>query len=90
MLYDRSLTASGQLYYPVSTVAARPWIPEFAGEAVLANGKLYPYVDVEPRAYRLRLANVSNGRFLYLGLSGGERLRQIGSRSGTAGCAGGS
>ena len=59
-----------------------PWVNEFAGEAVLANGKLYPYLDVEPRPYRVRLANVSNGRFLYLGLSGGAKFWQIGSDQG--------
>ena len=82
MLYDRSFTTSGQLYYPVSANSDRPWVPEFSGEAVLANGKLYPYLDVEPRAYRLRLANVSNSRFLYLGLSTGESFWQIGSDQG--------
>jgi spore coat protein A len=82
MLYDRSLTPGGQLYYPVSANPDHPWIPEFSGEAVLANGKLYPYLDVEPRTYRLRLANVSNSRFLSLALSGGETFWQIGSDQG--------
>jgi spore coat protein A, manganese oxidase len=82
MLYDRTLTIDGQLHYPVSTDPARPWVATFAGEAVLANGKLFPYLNVEPRAYRLRIANVSNGRFLYLGLSSGEKFWQIGSDQG--------
>jgi spore coat protein A len=33
------------------------------GNAILVNGKLFPYVDVEPRTYRFRLMNGSNGRF---------------------------
>jgi spore coat protein A len=82
LLYDRSLTTAGQLHYPVSTNPARPWVGAFAGEAVLANGKLYPYLDVEPRAYRLRLANVSNSRFLYLALSSDQMFWQIASDQG--------
>jgi spore coat protein A, manganese oxidase len=82
MLYDRTLTTDGQLFYPVSANPMRPWVSEFAGEAVLANGKLYPYLEVEPRAYRLRVANVSNSRFLYLGLSTKDRFWQIGSDQG--------
>ncbi|MES1257981.1 MAG: multicopper oxidase domain-containing protein, partial [Acidobacteriota bacterium] len=82
LLYDRSLTSGGQLHYPVSAIANRPWVPEFSGEAVLANGKLFPYLDVEPARYRLRLANVSNSRFLYLRLSAGQSFWQIGSDQG--------
>ena len=44
----------GQLNYPVSANPARPWVPEAFGEAHLVNGKLLPYLDVEPRKYRLR------------------------------------
>jgi spore coat protein A len=82
MLFDRSLTAGGQLTYPVSPNPDRPWIAEFSGEAILANGTLYPYLDVEPRTYRLRLANVCNSRFLSLALSNGQSLWQIGSDQG--------
>jgi spore coat protein A len=82
MLYDRSLTAGGQLYYPVSPDPAQPWVGDFAGEAVLANGKLYPYLEVRPRPYRLRVANASNGRFLNLAFRDGARFLQLGSDQG--------
>lgn len=82
ILYDRSFMEDGRLFYPVSADPRRPWVPEFAGEAVLVNGKLFPYCDVQPRRYRLRLLNASNSRFYYLSLSNGLPMRQIGSDQG--------
>jgi spore coat protein A, manganese oxidase len=82
MLYDRSFDHDGQLYYPVSANPKSPWIPEYFGDAILANGKLFPYVEVEPRKYRFRILNPSNGRFLHLSLSNGQEFHQIGSDQG--------
>ncbi len=82
VLYDRSFRSDGQLYYPVSANPDRPWVPEFFGDAILANGTLFPFLDTEPRKYRFRLLNASNSRFLYLSLSNGQTLRQIGSDQG--------
>jgi spore coat protein A len=69
MISDRLFTQDGQLFYPVSDHPDRPWVPEVFGNAILANGKLLPYHEVEPRKYRLRLMNGSNGRFYRFGLS---------------------
>ncbi|HEX4037494.1 MAG TPA: multicopper oxidase domain-containing protein [Acidobacteriaceae bacterium] len=69
MIADRLLTTDGQLFYPVSPDPKRPWVPEVFGNAILANGKLLPFHEVEPRKYRVRLMNGSNGRFYRLGLS---------------------
>jgi spore coat protein A len=52
ILFDRSFRDDGQLFYPVSPNPAKPWIPEFFGQAVLANGALFPYFETEPRKYR--------------------------------------
>jgi spore coat protein A len=82
VLCDRSLREDGQLYYPISANPGQPWVPEFFGEAVLVNGKLFPYCDVQPCNYRLRLLNASNSRFYYLSLSNGESFQQIGSDQG--------
>lgn len=46
------------------------------------NGKLFPYLDVEPRKYRLRLLNASNGRFYHLSFSNQAEFHQIGSDQG--------
>jgi spore coat protein A len=45
------------------------WIPEFFGDAIVVNGKTWPYLNVEPRRYRFRLLNGCNARFLELRLS---------------------
>jgi spore coat protein A len=49
---------------------------------VLVNGKLLPYLEVEPRPYRFRLLNGSNGRFYSLTLTEGAELVQIGTDAG--------
>ena len=82
VLMDRDLRPDGQLSYPVSPDPERPWVPEAFGEAQLVNGKLFPYLDVEPRRYRFRILNAANGRFYRLSLSGGAEIHQIGSDQG--------
>jgi spore coat protein A, manganese oxidase len=82
VLYDRVFDLDGQLNYPVSGDPKSPWVPEVFGDAVLINGKLFPYLDVEPRKYRFRLLNAANGRFFHLSLSNGQVFHQIGSDQG--------
>jgi len=45
------------------------WAPECLGELPLVNGALYPYLEVEPRAYRFRVVNAANQRFFELFLN---------------------
>src|SRR6201999_1246068 len=42
------------------------WGPMFFGEFPVVNGVVGPYLEVEPRPYRLRLLNSCNSRFLRL------------------------
>jgi spore coat protein A len=56
--------------------------PEFFGDMILVNGKLWPVLEVEPRHYRFRLLNGSNARFYHLWLDSGQTLHQIGSDGG--------
>ncbi|UCH52941.1 MAG: multicopper oxidase domain-containing protein [Pseudomonadota bacterium] len=56
--------------------------PEFFGDMILVNGKLWPVLEVEPRQYRLRLLNGSNARFYHLWLDSGQTLHQIGGDGG--------
>ena len=44
------------------------WIPEFFGDTALVNGKVFPYLEVEPRKYRFRMLNACNARFLHMTL----------------------
>jgi len=82
MIYDRMITRDGQLFYPDSGDPEHPWVSEFGGDSILLNGKLFPYLDVEPRLYRIRLLNAANSRFFNLSLSGGHTFSQIGSDQG--------
>jgi spore coat protein A len=85
VLMDRDLKPDGRLSYPVSPDPEKPWVPEAFGEAHLVNGKLFPFLDVEPRKYRFRILNAANGRFYRLSLSGGLPMQQIGSDQGLLG-----
>jgi spore coat protein A len=82
VIYDRLLRQDGQLDYPVSGDPDHPWVPEVFGDVMVANGKAFPFLDVEPRKYRFRVLNVSNGRFMHLSLSNEQKFHQIGSDQG--------
>jgi spore coat protein A, manganese oxidase len=79
---DRMLDSDGQLYYPVAADPESPWVPEVFGDAFLVNGKLYPYLGVEPHKYRFRLLNASNSRFFHVALSNKQEFQQIGTDMG--------
>jgi spore coat protein A len=66
----------------VSAAAEAPWVPEVFGDVMLVNGKAFPYLEVEPRKYRFRVLNASNGRFYNLALSNGREFHQIGTDQG--------
>jgi spore coat protein A len=63
-------------------------LPEFFGDHILVNGAAWPFVNVEPRKYRLRLLNGSDSRFYNLrinaglGQGNGPQIVQIGSDGG--------
>lgn len=82
VLCDRLFYADGQLHYPVSGDPAAPWVPEVFGDVVMINGGLFPFLEVEPRAYRFRILNASNTRYFRFTLSNGMKFRQIGSDQG--------
>lgn len=82
VICDRLLRTDGQLEYPVSPDPKAPWVPEVFGNAILVNGKLLPYLDVEPRRYRFRVMNGSNGRFYRFSLGNQALFHQIGSDQG--------
>jgi spore coat protein A, manganese oxidase len=85
VICDRMFDKNSQLYYPVSDDPESPWIPEFFGDAYLVNGKLFPFLDVEPRKYRFRVLNASNGRFYRLSLSNKQSFQAIGGDQGLLG-----
>ena len=83
MFQDRIFNPDGSLVYPVATDGTHQfWIPEFFGDTMLVNGKVWPFLDVEPRRYRLRMVNACNARFLRMTL---VETDESGNRMGMAG-----
>jgi spore coat protein A len=78
----RDFDNDGNLLYPAKVTN------EVYGSAVTVNGKVWPYLNVEPRKYRFRMVNATDARSLQLKLvntldsSAGPLLYQIGSDSG--------
>jgi spore coat protein A len=82
VLYDRIFDHQGQLFYPASPDPRHPWMDEVVGDAMVVNGRVQPFYEVEPRRYRLRVLNAANARFFRLGLSNGAPFQQIGADQG--------
>ena len=56
----------GAFRYPVSDIPGVTWIGEYFGDVMLVNGKVWPYLEVEPRLYRFRILNGANARIMSL------------------------
>jgi spore coat protein A, manganese oxidase len=97
-IQDRAFNHDGGLFYPDTreffdeiagpyipiTDVSPIWNPEFFGNAIMVNGRTWPYLDVEQRRYRFRILNGCNSRFLILDFSQipGVEAWQIGSEGG--------
>lgn len=86
LIQDRSFNEDGSIFYPDKPpfpVPIHPSItPGFIGDTITVNGKVWPYLSVEPRKYRFRILNASNRRSYVLGLSNGQSMIQIGTDGG--------
>ena len=85
LIQDRGFRPDGSLCYPSTGI--RPdihpaWAPEWFANIAVVNGKVWPFLEVEPRKYRFRLLNACNARFLRLRLSNGQLFRVIGGDGG--------
>jgi spore coat protein A len=76
MIQDRMFNTDGSLFYPMVDLTGETdpnvppvWVPEFFGDTVLVNGKVWPYLEVEPRKYRFRILNGANARVWHLTLN---------------------
>jgi len=76
LIQDRTLGEDGQLIYAPTfddslELPQGVWGSEFFADVPVINGAISPYLEVEPRAYRLRVLNGANSRFfkLYLNLA---------------------
>lgn len=84
---DKMFNPDGTLAYPTTGVTpVHPvWVPEFFGDVILVNGKVWPYLRVEPRKYRFRLLNGSQARFFDISLTSGQPFVQIATDGGLLG-----
>ncbi len=96
VIQDRTFRQDGSLFYPDSreffdeykgpfrpkTDVPPIWNPEFFGNAITVNGRTWPYLEVEPRLYRLRFLNGCNSRFVILKFDRALQFHQIGSEGG--------
>jgi spore coat protein A len=64
VIQDRMFDTNGQLYFP--NIGINPehpyWIPEFVGDTIVVNGKVWPYLNVDQQRYRFYVINGSNSR----------------------------
>jgi spore coat protein A, manganese oxidase len=64
MIQDKTFREDGSLFYPANTVPPASVNPSivraFIGNTMVVNGKVWPYLNVEPRKYRFRMLNASN------------------------------
>ncbi|XP_010916345.1 multicopper oxidase LPR1 homolog 1 [Elaeis guineensis] len=84
ILADRSFATDGSLY--MNNTGDNPsihpqWQPEYFGEAITVNGKVWPFLAVQRRKYRFRIINASNARYFKLALSNGLMFYVVGSDS---------
>jgi spore coat protein A, manganese oxidase len=82
MLTDRAFNTDGSIHF--TTVGDNPdshpyWDPEYFGDEIMVNGKVWPNMNVQRRQYRFRIVNGSNARFYNLSLSNGMSFIQIGA-----------
>jgi spore coat protein A, manganese oxidase len=85
IIQDRSFRTDGSFLFDTEGVLPdiHPyWTPEFFGNTIMVNGKVWPNFDVQKRQYRFRVLNASNARFYNLKFSNGMSFIQIGSDGG--------
>lgn len=90
VIQDRMFDVNGQLFFPnLGVTPQHPyWMPEFIGDTVAVNGKVWPYRAVDRKRYRFLFLNGSNARGYDLSLidpaSGvrGPRMWVIGTDGG--------
>jgi spore coat protein A len=81
VIQDRQFNRDGTFRYPTSDIAGVTWIGEYFGDTMLVNGKVWPFLELEPCMYRLRILNGCNARILNLDI-GGPAFWQIGAEGG--------
>lgn len=65
-ILDKSFQTSGELYYPTESLNRdfTSWVPEFFGNTITVNGKVWPKVKLQDKKYRLVFLNGCQSREL--------------------------
>ncbi|HIH04092.1 MAG TPA: multicopper oxidase domain-containing protein, partial [Methanoregulaceae archaeon] len=84
-IQDRTFNPNGSFFFP--TVGNNPtihpyWNPEFFGDTIMVNGKVWPNMNVTQGTYRFHLLDGSNARFYTLSFSNKMGFTQIGTDGG--------
>lgn len=66
LVFDRGFRVDGSIF--MNSTGNNPtihpqWQPEYFGDAIIVNGKAWPYMIVRRRKYRFRIINACNARF---------------------------
>ena len=81
LIQDRAFNDDGSIHFTQegNNPGVHPyWDPEYFGDTIMVNGKVWPHLRVARRQYRFRIINASNARFYNLKLSNGMSFTQIG------------
>jgi spore coat protein A len=64
VIQDRMFDTNGQLFFPNAGINPEHpyWVPEFVGDTIAVNGKVWPYLNVDRQRYRFFLIDGSNSR----------------------------
>lgn len=64
VIQDRMFDTNGQLFFPTGggNIEHPYWVPEFVGDTIIVNGKVWPYLNVDQKRYRFYVINGSNSR----------------------------
>ncbi|RUL49891.1 multicopper oxidase family protein [Lysinibacillus antri] len=89
IIQDKSFNEDGSLFYPDGPQPPFPPAPVkpsitvgHLGNTITVNGKVWPYLNVEPRKYRFRMLNASNRRGYIFRLSNNQPMIQLGTDGG--------
>lgn len=90
VIQDRMFDVNGQLYFPNQGINPNHpfWIPEFVGDTICVNGKVWPYLNVAAKRHRFLIINGSNARTYELSVTNetsaltGPSIWQIGTDGG--------
>jgi spore coat protein A, manganese oxidase len=84
-IQDRTFKANGELWFPevgINPTVHPYWMPEFFGNTIMVNGRVWPNLDVTPGWYRFRLLDGSNARFYTLSFDNKMPFTMIGADGG--------